>query len=282
MSSRAQRGTSVRANVRNDPKSLAALAMTTDIEKLQGRWFVTSLQIDGAEQPFDDAMIVVDGSRFVATGMGDEYTGIVTLSLTKKPKTIDLAFTAGPPAGTTNRGIYKLDGDVWTLCLATRGDARPRGFRTRENTGHALETLGRAAVRSNVTPRAFAPPDMPNGSPSVIDGEWAMVSAVLNGTPLAPEMVKYCTRITRGGVTKIIAGGNTMLDASFTLDPALGHIDYVNRSGKQNGKSQAGIYELTGHSLRICTAAPGKPRPTDFTSVKGDGRSFTEWQRAKR
>jgi uncharacterized protein (TIGR03067 family) len=120
-----------------------------------------------------------------------------------------------------------------------------------------------------------------SGPPSEIDGEWAMVSAVLNGAPLAPEMVKYCTRITRGGVTKIVAGGNTMLDASFTLDTTRGYIDYVNRSGKQKGKSQAGIYALTGDALRICTAAPGTPRPTDFTSVKGDGRSFTEWQRAK-
>jgi uncharacterized protein (TIGR03067 family) len=253
----------------------------SDLARVQGTWYVSALEIDGAEQPFDGATITVDGTRFTSAGMGDDYTGIVTLSPTKKPKAIDLAFTAGPPAGTTNRGIYKLDGDEWTICLATRGDARPRGFATKENTGHVLERLSRVAVKSKTKPRAVAPLEPPSGPPSEIDGEWAMVSAVLNGAPLAPDMVKYCTRITRGGVTKIIAGGNTMLDASFTLDADRGYIDYVNRSGKQKGKSQAGIYELTGDALRICTAAPGKPRPTEFTSVKGDGRSFTAWQRAK-
>jgi uncharacterized protein (TIGR03067 family) len=255
--------------------------LTKDLEKLQGTWYVSALEIDGVEQPFDGATIVVDGTSFTSSGMGDDYTGTITLSPTKKPKTIDLAFTSGPPAGTTNRGIYKLDGDGWTICLATRGDARPRGFATKQNTGHVLERLSRVAVTSTARPRASAPLETPSGPPSEIDGEWTMVSAVLNGAPLAPDMVRYCTRITRGGVTKIVAGGNTMLDASFTLDVHRGYIDYVNRSGKQKGKSQAGIYELTGDSLRICTAAPGKPRPTHFTSVKGDGHSFTEWQRAK-
>jgi uncharacterized protein (TIGR03067 family) len=253
----------------------------SDLEKLQGTWYISALEIDGAEQPVVGATITVDGASFRSAGMGDDYTGTVTLSPTKKPKTIDLAFTSGPPAGTTNRGIYKLAGDAWTLCLATRGDARPRTFATKENTGHVLERLSRAAVESKVQPRAVAPAESLSGPPSEIDGEWAMVSAVMNGAPLAPDMVKYCTRVTRGGVTKIVAGGNTMLDASFALDVTLGHIDYVNRSGKQTGKSQAGIYELAGDVLRICTAAPGKPRPTDFTSIKGDGRSFTEWQRAK-
>ena len=256
-------------------------SLKNDLTRLQGTWYVTTLEVDGAEQSFGDARITVDGTTFTTAGMGDEYTGIVTLSPDKKPKAIDLIFTSGPPAGTTNRGIYKLDGDEWTICLATRGDARPRRFETKENRGHALERLSRARVSSTAPPRAVASPETANGPSSEIDGEWAMVSAVLDGAPLSSDMVKYCTRITRGGVTKIVAGGSTMLDANFTLDVERNHIDYVNRSGKHRGKSQAGIYELTGDALRICTAAPGKPRPTDFTSVKGDGRSFTEWKRVK-
>jgi len=253
--------------------------LTNDLTRLQGTWYVTSLEVDGAAQPIGDARITVDGTSFITTGMGDEYAGVVTLSPDKAPKAIDLIFTSGPPAGTTNRGIYKIDGDEWTICLATRGDARPRRFATKENSGHALERLSRAAVPSSAKPRAVATLETPTGPSSEIDGEWAMVSAVLNGAPLSADMVKYCTRITRAGVTRIIAGGSTMLDANFTLDEERHHIDYLNRSGKHRGKSQAGIYELSGDALRICTAAPDKPRPTDFTSVKGDGRSFTEWKR---
>ena len=47
-----------------------------------------------------------------------------------------------------NRGIYTLDGDTWTICLATRGDARPRSFATRPDTGYALETLERGERRA--------------------------------------------------------------------------------------------------------------------------------------
>jgi uncharacterized protein (TIGR03067 family) len=254
----------------------------TDLEKLQGTWHVTSLEIDGADAPFVDATITVDGASFVAAGMGDDYAGTLTLASTKKPKAIDLVFTSGPPAGMTNRAIYTLDGDRWMLCIATRGDARPRSFKTKPNTGYALERFSRAAASiSKSNRRAPTSTEISSGPPTEIDGEWAMTSAVLNGVPLSPEMVKFCTRITAGGVTRIVAGSNTMLDANVTLDVPRGHIDYVNRSGKQNGKSQAGIYELRGDVLRVCTAAPDKPRPTDFTSAKGDGRSFTEWKRAK-
>lgn len=254
----------------------------SDLEKLQGTWYVDALEIDGIAQPFGTATITVDGTRFTSAGMGDDYVGTVTLSKSKTANTIDLAFTAGPPAGTTNRGIYKLGRDEWTLCLATRGDARPRAFGTKRDTGHVLERLRRRPPEQS-TPKPVKPSfvELPDGPASEIDGMWEMESAVFNGAPLAADAVKFCTRYTGGGVTKVLAAGNTMLDASFTLDPKRGHIDYVNRSGKQNGKTQAGIYALNGDVLRICTAAPGKSRPTDFKSVKGDGRSFTEWKRAK-
>jgi uncharacterized protein (TIGR03067 family) len=131
----------------------------SDLARVQGTWHVSALEIDGAEQSFDGATITVDGTSFTSAGMGDDYTGTVTLSPTKKPKAIDLAFTSGPPAGTTNRGIYKLDGDEWTICLATRGDARPRGFATKENTGHVLERLSRVALKSKAKSRTVVPLD---------------------------------------------------------------------------------------------------------------------------
>ena len=107
-----------------------------------------------------------------------------------------------------------------------------------------------------------------------------MVAAVIDGRPLAPDMVKWCKRVTHGNVTMVLAGPQSMLDATFTLDPSHSppHIDYVNRSGKNNGKAQAGIYEIEGNTLRICVAPPGGARPKDFTSTKGDGRSYTEWR----
>ena len=78
-----------------------------------------------------------------------------------------------------------------------------------------------------------------------------------------------------------IAGPQVMLKATFTpghsTKPAT--IDYVNLAGAAKGKSQSGIYELSGDTLRVCMSAPGGPRPSDFSSKPGDGRSYTVWQR---
>ena len=261
--------------------------MPTDLDRLQGTWRVVTLEADGNEMPegsFGEPSLTLDGSSFTSRGMGDDYAGTIEIDARATPKAFDLVFTAGPPTGERNRGIYKLDGDVWTICLATRGDDRPKRFATTSDTGHALETLERDASVPKRAKKTGKAAQVVNGPPlgaaTEIEGEWTMVSAVLNGKPLGPEMVKFCKRVTRGNVTKILAGPQTMLDAAFTLDRDQGHIDYVNRSGAKKGKAQQGIYTLRGDHLEICTADPGLPRPGDFSSSNGDGRSYTVWTRA--
>jgi uncharacterized protein (TIGR03067 family) len=263
----------------------------TDVDRLQGTWRVIALELDGTAMPddgFGDATITVHGTEFTSHGLGESYAGSIRVIAGKSPKAFDLVFTAGPPQGLTNRGIYKLDGDTWTICLATRGDARPKRFATRADSGIALETLERD-TRAPRASTAKAPEikeaalsTANSGTATEIEGEWPMVSAVIDGKPLAPDMVKWCRRVTRGNVTQILAGPQSMLDAEFTLDASQtpAHIDYVNRSGKNKGRTQAGIYELSGDVLRICTAPPGGKRPSEFASTKGDGRSYTVWRRS--
>src|SRR5262249_6393606 len=161
------------------------------------------------------ATITVRDTEFTSRGMGNDYSGTIQLVPGKKPKAFDLLFTAGPPAGMRNRGIYTLDGDTWTICLATRGDARPRRFATKADSGVALETLtrgkpgrrskalshskpsshperseGSAGSKPEVQIPRFARDDKKgarddNGSPTEIEGEFPMVSAVMDGKPLA-------------------------------------------------------------------------------------------------
>ena len=102
-------------------------------------------------------------------------------------------------------------------------------------------------------------------------------------------MVKFCKRLTRGNLTTVLAGPQTMLKATFTL-PLLKNdrsqnpktIDYVNLHGANKGKSQLGIFERKGAALKMCVSAPGQPRPTDFSSKPGDGRNYTSWRLDKR
>jgi uncharacterized protein (TIGR03067 family) len=262
--------------------------MATELDKLQGTWRVASLETDGSTRPSDeltDAAITVRGNRFTSVGMGDAYNGTIELFPRKKPKAFDLVFTSGPPEGARNCGIYRLDDETWTICLATRGNGRrPSSFKTKPDSGLSLETLVRGDAPQLAKTKAVrvmtAPPEA-TSSPTEIEGEWLMESAVFNGKPLAPEMRKWCKRVTLGNITKVFAGPNTMLDATFELDPERGQIDYVNRSGENKGKAQTGIYDLRDNRLRICMAAPGKKRPGDFSSTRGDGRSYTVWRRRK-
>ena len=53
------------------------------------------------------------------------------------------------------------------------------------------------------------------------------------------------------------------------------------RGGDLKGQTSLAIYELVGDTLRICRAAPGKARPTEFASKPGSGLTLMSYQRAK-
>jgi uncharacterized protein (TIGR03067 family) len=271
--------------------------MVTDLKKLQGSWAITSVETEGrhmAGAALAGMTIAIDGNRFTSLGMGQTYDGRIELDPKKTPKAIDLVFTSGPQTGTRNLGIYKFGKTGWTLCLATYGETRPRAFATKAGTGFALETLEREAsprkappkkpaTRAADTPQRSASEDAAAAGPATaLEGDWAMVSGVFSGKPLAADMVRWCSRTTRGNLTTVMAGPQTMLKATFTLDTAKRPhtIDYVNLAGATKGKSQAGIVEFAGVELRICMAAPGKPRPKEFTSKACDGGSLTTWRRS--
>ena len=165
-------------------------------------------------------------------------------------------------------------------------------------SGIALETLERApapppgARRATAAPTKPAPPrpkgtaekasPQRKGGAMPLDGDWAMQSGVFNGVAMNKDMAAWVRRTTSGGETKVTAGPQVMVHARFTIDTAqTPHaIDYANLSGATKGKAQAGILDLRDGLLRICMAAPGKLRPADFGSKKGDDRSFTTWRRA--
>lgn len=273
--------------------------MPYDLEKLQGTWHITALEVDGQREgsaAFDGAMIVIDEDRFTSVSMGFTFEGTFEIDESKNPKTLDMVFTAGHATGVRNLGIYRLSGERWTLCLATRGSKRPDEFATAPNTGLALETLersvgrksarGKSRAQSRAPARTETPPATPGdthlGKPSKLEGDWAMVAGVFSGAPMAKSMADLTERVTRGKLTTVLAGGShVMMKATFTIDESkTPHtIDYVNLEGTNRGKAQAGIFELNGDSLEVCMSPPGKPRPAEFSSNPKDGRSYTTWRR---
>jgi uncharacterized protein (TIGR03067 family) len=253
--------------------------MKSDLDRLQGTWDVAALEVDGQSvSALGDARIVIEGSRFASLGMGAVYEGTLQLDASAKPARIDMKFDKGPEAGNTNPGIYRFKGDSWKLCVATRGTVRPAAFTSTPGSGIAVERL----VRGKAAPKARnAKAPAPSGPATEFEGEWQMLSGVMDGKEMDATAVQWVKRVTRGNRTIVAAGPQTMLNVEFTFDHAASppSIDYLNLHGPSKGKRQKGIYRFEGDVLTVCTAAPGGDRPREFSSARGEGRTLTVWKR---
>jgi uncharacterized protein (TIGR03067 family) len=258
--------------------------MNDDLELLQGAWSISRLEVDGQTMPesmLASAKIAIKGNRFASTGMGVLYKGTLKLDTSTNPRQLDMKFDAGPEKGNLNLGIYRLDGDTWHLCLATRGTVRPTTFASVPGTGFALETLirGSRKIAAKRNPRQARQARSTHATE--FDGEWQMVTGVMNGEAMEASVVQWVKRITLGNETTVYAGPQVMMKFEFTSDSSKSPqtIDYTNTAGPNKGKTQQGIFEFEQDLLKICTAAPGSTRPSKFESRRGDGRTFTVWVR---
>jgi uncharacterized protein (TIGR03067 family) len=266
--------------------------MHQDLDLLQGSWSVTGLNVEGQKMSADmlvNAQITIKGNRFTSTGMGAVYKGTLELDSSKSPRQLTMKFDAGPEKGNTNLGIYKLASDTWTICLATRGAVRPSHFAAPAGSGFALETLARgvapAAAKTKVRASKKAVPATSGSTPASateFEGEWLLISGIMDGRAMEKSLVKWVKRVTEGNQTTVYAGPQVMLKVEFSSDASQSPkaIDYLNTAGSNKGKTQAGIYEFEGDLLKFCLSAPGAARPTQFQSAPGDGRTLTVWKRA--
>ena len=271
--------------------------MSRDLDHLQGAWQISTLEMDGQKMSADmlqGARIEISGDRFISAGMGAEYSGTIKLDSAAKPRQIDMRFTSGPEKGNVNLGIYELHKNGWRLCIATRGGIRPKKFTTELGSGFALETLTRAGLEvvvrkpkhgngSHAKAASQHSPPKSAGSSIVteLEGEWQMISGVMNGLAMDESMTKWVKRITAGNVTTVTAGPQTMLKVEFSIDAKQSpkFIDYVNLAGALKGKKQAGIYSLEDGILTVCVAAPKSPRPVKFESRPGENHTLTVWKK---
>jgi uncharacterized protein (TIGR03067 family) len=246
--------------------------MKSDLDKLQGTWQVIEFEMDGRNIPPGSARIVIDGDKFTSLSMGAEYEGTMTIDATSKPKSFDVKFHKGPEKGKTSLGIYELDGKTWKICIGLTGVKRPTRFAAEPGTGHALEILTHGAAAK---PAAEAAQEAAGEPVAELEGSWQMISCVQNGDPMDAKTCANGRRVFQGGHTTLYMFDRQYMQSSFKVNggskPVA--IDYLDTR-------QAGIYEVSGDTLRTAFAAAGEARPKDFNTARGDKRTVSEWKRA--
>jgi uncharacterized protein (TIGR03067 family) len=270
------------------------------LRSMEGTWAFQSLEVDGARLPASmlaHSALLIDGDRFRMESPEAIYEGIFTIDVEQSPHHIDIDFVEGPEAGNRCQGLFELDGDRFTICLGLAGASRPARFATAPGSGHALEELVRterarpAGVDGGAPPAATPDPPAPAAegdfeavlTPTLqkLQGEWIPVELITSGTPLESAYLPFGSRINNGIETKVIFGGQTQLHAKVRLNEAANpiEVDYLNQVGKSKGSISRGLFRWDGEEAVYCVAAPGAPRPADFTCDKGSNRILSRWRR---
>lgn len=119
---------------------------------------------------------------------------------------------------------------------------------------------------------------------AALQGEWKLVSGIADGIDMPGGMIEGMKRVCKDDITTVTMNNALLLSARIkinsTTTPKM--IDYEVLRGPNADKTQLGIYEITGQTIRFCFAAPGDSRPKDFNAELGSRRTCTTWKKAEK
>jgi uncharacterized protein (TIGR03067 family) len=103
-----------------------------------------------------------------------------------------------------------------------------------------------------------------------IQGTWAFGSVIDQGKE--QPMPKENRVVITPDTLKIVYPRDDPTGWRYTIDPTKSpkEMDWIVEIDPGRPIRQLAIYTLDGDTLKICSAAAGKPRPTRFESRKGD------------
>jgi uncharacterized protein (TIGR03067 family) len=110
-----------------------------ELKALQGKWKTVAGEAGGKPFPRDGIpdfsfVVAADGKSTGKTPEG-EFRFTITVNPRKNPKTMENMHETGDQKGKKQYGIYKLDGDKFTVCVTRPGSAesdRPKDFNTKD------------------------------------------------------------------------------------------------------------------------------------------------------
>jgi uncharacterized protein (TIGR03067 family) len=123
----------------------------SEIKKLEGTWDCYASEMDGQQSSAEEVKgwglkVVFKGTKFTTLNPGNLVlmSGTYKIDPKKKPKTLEFRILEGQNKGTTQVGIYELQGDTLKLnCSRPGRDNRPTSFTTKPNTGHKITVFKR-------------------------------------------------------------------------------------------------------------------------------------------
>ena len=115
-------------------------AVKKDMDALQGKWQLVSMQRDGeAVDVSKDACRVITGDKYELTlRPGLTIKGTYKIDPSTKPKKMETTASNGPYKDQEILGIYEIDGDTLKICYAPPGKERPTEFKSKEGAGCIL------------------------------------------------------------------------------------------------------------------------------------------------
>jgi uncharacterized protein (TIGR03067 family) len=118
-----------------------------ELNRHQGTWIAKSSTFDGQDAPKEivrSIKRIVTDDHVVWQRDGKQFAGTkVVLDSTTEPNTIDVIPDGGRNRGERILGIYKLDRDALTICLAAPGQPRPKEFGAEKGNGCTLQSFAR-------------------------------------------------------------------------------------------------------------------------------------------
>jgi uncharacterized protein (TIGR03067 family) len=111
-----------------DPK---ADAVKDELKKFAGTWKLVAANFSEEDQKPEQVKtgsLVVEGDHFTLKFNNEVHKGKFVIDPAKKPKTIDVEFTAGALKDSQVKGIYQIDGDTRKSCFAMPNQDRPTDF----------------------------------------------------------------------------------------------------------------------------------------------------------
>jgi uncharacterized protein (TIGR03067 family) len=265
---------------RADDVDARSSKIEAELARLRGTWQLVSAETDGEKAPeerVEKIRVIIENSHHTVKFGDVEIAHEVpfTIDPTTEPGTTIDTIPDGPDRGKTIRGIYKLEGDTLTSCVARVGEPAPTEFAAGAGSGHTLRVFRKVKP---MTDRDKAIAD----ELAKFEGTWRYESMTVEGRTFPAELGKS-SRLVLKGDSFTMTDPTATYRGTFAVDPTVTPrtIDVTFTEGPEAGKVSRGIYELDGDTYKVCMGLAGRDRPIEFESKPGSGCALQVLKREK-